>query len=304
MIESVDPRPLGAVNPVPGVQAAITQASPSNTGNPINGHESTIVNRDDLQYACTFELDAARPCTTANQDGCDCNASEQAYNRPLCEYTGTGDGVQTHAKAYPSIRQLQVLKGFGENAIVASACPKNTQPQGSPAEDPDYGYNPVVGAMLDRFKEAFAPRCLPRPISAENGQIPCRVIEARLPTAEGCSCALPGRAELSSSATRGAVQDGLTAQGLCGYSSGVACSDYCLCEIEQFAASELDSCQNLSADPGTQSGFCYIEPDRGVGSPSLVSSCPATQRQILRFMGSDVPLQGSVPFLVCDSSAD
>ena len=301
MIESVDQRVAGQQNPIPGVQVAITAAGPDGDRNAINGSEASIANRDDLQYACIFDIEPDVECTPANQDGCDCNASEQAYNRPTCQYAGSQDGVQTHAKAYPSIRQLQVLKGFGENAIVASVCPKNTQALVSPTQDPNYGYNPAMVAMVDRFKEALAPRCLPRPISTEDDQIPCRVVEAF--SAQECSCNLPGRTAVSSS-MRGNVDDGLHAQALCGGNTGVSCSDYCMCEIQQFEAAELVACQFLDTDPGTQSGFCYVEPDRGIGSPSLVASCPDTQRQLLRFMGSNVPRPGSVPFLVCESSAD
>jgi hypothetical protein len=58
--------------------------------------------------------------------------------------------VQYKYKAYPALRQLEVLKGLGDNAVVASVCTRNvTRPN-----LPDYGYRPVVGALV----EAFAPR--------------------------------------------------------------------------------------------------------------------------------------------------
>ena len=58
------------------------------------------------------------------------------------------------AKAYPGLRHLQVLKGIGEqvpgvnNAIVASICPKITD-----RNNPAYGYNPAIAAIIERLKE-------------------------------------------------------------------------------------------------------------------------------------------------------
>ncbi|HVR21141.1 MAG TPA: hypothetical protein VMS65_15620, partial [Polyangiaceae bacterium] len=310
MIESIDQRPAGAQNPVPGVQAAITAAAPGNTGNAINGHEQNVMNRDDLQYACTFDLRTPVPCTTANQDGCDCNASEAAYNRPLCQYpAGGADGTQTDAKAYPGVRHLQVLKGFGNNAIVASICPKNVQPQGSAAEDSAYGYNPAVAAIIDRLKEALVATCLPRPLSVENDAVPCIVVESFVSpdgaaASDGaCDCTnLPGRSVLSDE-KKGvipAVHEELRAGSLCGGKTGVPCANYCMCEIQQFSGGELDACRTVDPDPGTlQYGYCYVKEGENGANPTLTADCPNTQTQILRFMGNDVPRPRALAFIAC-----
>jgi hypothetical protein len=303
MIESIDERTAGAANPVPGVTATIAASSTTTQANPINGHEQNIVNRDDLQYACTFDLVPPTPCSMANQDGCDCNASEQAYNRPLCQYQGMADGTQNRAKAYPGVRHLQVLKGFGDNAIVASICPKNVMPNGSAATDPDYGYNPAVGAIINRLKEALVATCLPRPLSAEGDAVPCTVVEAFLPTTGGgCTCdTSTGRRVLEGARAGviGAVQDELKAGSLCGGSTGVNCNDYCMCEIQQFTGDALTQCQNTPQDPGGLFGYCYVDPDHGQGIPELVEDCPSTQRQIIRFLGDDVPRQRAIAFIAC-----
>jgi hypothetical protein len=292
MMEQVDPRT--GTNPITGDM--ILPPTPGTGGNDINGHEQNIVNRDDLQYACTFDL-AAKPCNMNNQDGCDCNASEEAYNRSLCEYPGGGaDGTQIRAKAYPGVRHLQVLKSFGDNAIVASICPKDATNQGSAS----YGYNPAVAAMIRRFKEALVGTCLPRPFAPESsGQIPCSVVETRFPDGGGgCSCSLPGRSNLGSEEIAGAIEEELIALSLCGGATGVECSDYCMCEIEQFSGSELQTCQLVPSDPLTQYGFCYV--DESSGDPALLANCPATQRQIIRFMGADVPAPRSIAFVACE----
>jgi hypothetical protein len=291
MIETIDPR--SGANPITGEM--ILPPTPGNAGNDINGHEQNIVNRDDLQYACRFDLVPDKPCSQSNQDGCDCNTSEQSYDRSLCEYAGNGtEGTQTHAKAYPGVRHLQVLKGVGDNAIVASICPKEVSNQDSPS----YGYNPAVSAMIRRFREALVPGCLPRPLASEaNGQIACTLVETWLPSTGECSCTLPGRSDLGSGVIVGGIQDELTAGSLCGGNTGVECSSYCMCEIEQFSGDALGICQNVLTDPGNQYGYCYV--DENIGAPELVASCPATQRQIIRFMGSDLPAPRSIAFVAC-----
>ena len=128
MRESVAPA-LGHASALRHSHRAAT--SQDRTENPINGHEQNVPGFDDLQYACTFELPTPRACTPSNDLPCDCNANEQANNRPLCEYPNgpTADGIQRFAKAYPGLRHLEVLKGIGDNAIVASICPKNVEPE-------------------------------------------------------------------------------------------------------------------------------------------------------------------------------
>jgi hypothetical protein len=291
MHEQVEPR--SGTNPITGDM--ILPPTPGPAGNDINGHEQNIANRDDLQYACTFDLESPKTCTMSNQDGCDCNASEEGYNRPLCEYPGGGaEGTQVRAKAYPGSRHLQVLKSVGDNAIVASICPKDATNMGSPS----YGYNPAVSAMVRRFREALVGTCLPRPLAPEsNGQIGCSVVETRLPDTGGCSCSLPGRSDLGSEDIALAIQDELTAVNLCGGSTGIECSDYCMCEIEQFSGSDLQTCQNVPNDPFTQYGYCYV--DESTGDPALLANCPAAQRQIIRFMGPDVPAPRSMAFVAC-----
>lgn len=76
-----------------------------NGPDPIHGRE-WMTNGRDLQYACTFSLDVPRTCTL-QEPSCDCAGTN---NPPLC---GSTLGEQVLAKAYPSIRQLRVVKGAG-----------------------------------------------------------------------------------------------------------------------------------------------------------------------------------------------
>jgi hypothetical protein len=157
MIETSEPRT--GTNPVANI--AISPATSLNPkANAINGHEQNIPNFDDLQYACIFPLLTPRDCMS-NDATCACSADKMgksdavvAANSPLCQ-GGANINQQTFAKAYPGVRELQVLKDFGDNAIVASICPKQMKPVGSAQSDPNYGYNPVVDAIIERLKEAL-----------------------------------------------------------------------------------------------------------------------------------------------------
>ncbi|MFO0761931.1 MAG: hypothetical protein U0359_36160 [Byssovorax sp.] len=139
MIESVDPR--SGQNPITG-DALV---APGGAGqNPINGHEYTIGKRDDLQYACTFPILAPRDCTQPGTVACDC--TDPQNDSPLCDPSNKTS--QIAAKAYPSQRQLSVLKGLGPQGVVSSICP-------SQQEDPskaDYAYRPAVRALIDRVQ--------------------------------------------------------------------------------------------------------------------------------------------------------
>ncbi len=292
MVESNDRR-VG-MNPITGDVISSEQE------NAINGHDQNIVNRDDLQYACTFDLVPDVPCTMANQDGCDCNASERDYDRPTCQYGAQGtDGTQTHAKAYPGTRHLQVLRGLGDNAVVASICPKNVMADGSTLSDPDYGYNPAVSAMVGRLRQSLQTGCLPREFETNaSGELSCNVIEAKPPQSpSGCSCNGP-RTEPSSITRRG-IEDELTRAGQCDGDTGISCSDYCICELSQFAGGDLEICQNSATDSGDLEGYCYIDPENGVGNPDLVAACPPTQRRLLRFMGPDFPSPNASVYVSC-----
>jgi hypothetical protein len=303
-------------NPLTGAELI----APTATGeamNPINGHEQNVVRQDDLQYACTFPLVTERPCNEANADSCDCLAVDSEYKRPLCDYRGgpEADGVQVAAKAYPAVRELEVLRGVGNNGIVASICPKNIRPASGmlAEEDASYGYNPAIAAMAEIFKTRFAQQCLPRPLPVESdpsspdfGKVPCAVVEA-LPVAGAgaCSCdTAHGRSpfETSDANLRGGVRAQLELEGRCGGRTGTACSSFCLCKIDALGGAELDACQEGEQDPSTF-GYCYVDQDRGIGNPELVKSCPSTNRRSLRFVGEGLPANGSFTFMACEGSA-
>ncbi|WP_438013965.1 hypothetical protein WMF18_23920 [Sorangium sp. So ce315] len=156
MIESRAPR--SGANPITGD----VLVQPSQTGwNAINGREYTIPtgNPGDLQYACIFNLLAERSCEGGAQS-CDCRSIPGNPNdNPLCEPEGTNDPAeplprtttQVMAKAYPGLRELQLLRSLGARGVAGSICPA----QLADTSSPDYGYRPIMRAVLDRLSTAL-----------------------------------------------------------------------------------------------------------------------------------------------------
>jgi len=156
--------------------------------NPVNGHEWAAThggtvdhpNQDDLQFACIFPLLQKKSCAglSATASGCDCKQDEldAGSRNPLCQNSaGNYTTDQLFGKAYPGVRELQVLKDFGDNSIVASICARNLMKDAQ-----DYGYRPAVDAIVDRLKGKLAGSCLPRQLTPDStGQIPCSVVEVR-----------------------------------------------------------------------------------------------------------------------------
>ena len=293
----------------------LAPATATSLANPINGHESNITDGSELQFACIFPLTEARDCVGKGQE-CDCGVADATYNRALCQGT-----TQTHAKAFPGTRQLEVLRSFGkitQNSIVASICPKITR-SASPASDPNYGYNPAVSALVDRLKERFGAKCLPRPLKVDNdGQVPCVVIEARRPSPGGAGCgpcdaaSLPGRQELDVEGLDATVRHQLRNNRHCGGPGDIPCESYCLCEVEQFEGNALQRCRTTPQALTDEQGYCYVDETLAPGeSPenelvkarlASVAECPATQRRLLRF-SNEVPAKGAVAFIACLGSS-
>ncbi|WP_437274757.1 hypothetical protein WME90_26270 [Sorangium sp. So ce375] len=158
MIESMAPR--SGANPFTGEPTV----PPNATGwNAINGREYTIPlgSTGDLQYACIFNLpDGAERECAGNVQSCDCRGiGGQINDNPLCKPAGTSDQAdpgdrsttQDHAKAYPGIRELQLIRNLGERGVAGSICPA----QLTDTSSADYGYRPVMNAVLDRLSTAL-----------------------------------------------------------------------------------------------------------------------------------------------------
>ena len=306
MIESIDPRPTGTPHPLADQLPNSAIAAPGTNGNAINGAEQLVDPnvRDDLQFACIFPLDEPIPCDSVNTAECDCNADEAGKQSPLCQFaTANTDGVQTHAKAYPAARQLEVLRQIGDQGLVASICPKNTTAVGDPLLDPNYGYNPAIAGILKRLREGIGPTCiehdLPTESTASGERTTCTVIEAH--RADSCECDESlGRLSLDAGGeVVDAALDQLRGDHQCGGMTGVDCDSFCLCQIRQLEGDELSACQNELAEPTDGHGFCFIDALSSDVNPAIVRSCPGYAKRALRFTGDGVVTDGAFALAVC-----
>ncbi len=306
MVEAITPRP-----DLPGPDGT------GPTADPIHGHEWNTSGRD-LQYACIFPLPNPTDCAQVEAGrNCDCAPSVNretgeltlddvlAAKKPLCQDEGGNYGtVQYRAKAYPGLRQLEVLKDYRENSIVASVCPKFLGDSASTS----YGYNPAVNAIVDRLKEKLGGRCLPRRLDVdENGMVQCEVVEALATGACDCNPA-KGRVSLEDNpGLVGAVKESLRENQACDTDSTPACENVCMCGITQYSLanpSDRDECLKTAGDSINVStpGYCYIDamdPDDVLGNAELVANCEPSQKRLLRFVGDDTPARGSVTFIAC-----
>ncbi len=295
MIESVSQR--SGANPVTG-EALVN----SGNGNSINGHEYDIPQRDDLQYACIFDLVDAqtqmpitRDCT--GQQSCDCNGNMGTDN-PLCNGTS-----QLRAKAYPGVRELAVLRSVGTQGIVGSICPAQQTNLGQF----DFGYRPAVGAIVERLKQALGGQCLPRSLTPNaEGQVPCIILEARIVSGGECSSVCDGtngrRAiDQNSPAVVAAKADPITKDAAGGEIYN------CFCEITQLTGDDLDACQEDVADNPVNSsgdavhGWCYVDASTAppLGNSEIVAKCPENEKRIIRFVGDGEGAAGAVLFITC-----
>jgi hypothetical protein len=294
MIESVDPR--SGVHPITGEALAPPGSGWQNT---VNGSEYSLPSRNDLQYACIFPLaplTEPRDCS-ATQGSCDCSHPDN--DKPLCSQNPADGGqptLQTGAKAYPGVRELQLLRDAGDQGIVGSICPR----QLDTPEATDFGYRPAIGAIVERLKQALGPACLPRSLKPNSeGQVACLVVEASQD--DTCDCSDPARRPIDSShpAVQLAKED--TVSQAAGWN--------CFCEIEQTSGDALRACQNDGDDDVTDSsgsqvdGWCYVDATTVpvTGNPALVETCPATQERRVRFVGGGESLPGATLFITCSS---
>ncbi|MFZ5890137.1 MAG: hypothetical protein ACOY0T_03635 [Myxococcota bacterium] len=282
-------------------EALVPATSTNPKQNSMNGHESNIVDGSDLQYSCIFPLSTTRQCTE-DMPACDCRPSEVPFGRALCQppsggATGT---TQYFAKAYPGLRQLELIRQFGSitnNSIAASICPK-LQTSGMPTTDPNYGYNPAMSALVERMKSALAPSCLSEPIIPDaNGAIACHVLEVTSGTG-ACACTGAGRSAASANSAA-AIRSRLAAALYCGGAGQPSCESLCVCEVAQLPTAQLAACQNDANVPADAAGFCYLDQARNLGAPSLLESCPVDRKRRLRFVGPDIPRPGSATYVFC-----
>jgi hypothetical protein len=224
--------------------------------------------------------------------------NESAKNSPICEYEAPDSyGLQQYTMAYPSVRQLEVLRELGALGVTTSICPNDVFLEDILDQGPGQGYRPSMVALVDRMKGWFGDLCLPDPFEVDDaGRLECRILEASFGS---CDCSVPGRSP-ATAADVTAIVNRLENEIQCGPPTANDCASVCACELTQFEGDDLETCQNDLADPRNLNGFCYVDPAADAGNPELVAGCPETQKQKMRFLGEDVPAPGTLAMIVCD----
>jgi hypothetical protein len=288
-IAPTDPHMLESITPRQGIPGPGSAAN----ADPFNGHDwdPSMANptpNADLQYACTFALSTPKMCT--EQVDCDCffpaGSNPAAASNPLCQSATGYSTAQVRAKGYPGIRELQVLQGLGDQAVVASICPSNL----TNATAADYGYRPAIAALVGRMRSELRGRCLPRELQVlDDGGVACTIIEAFNPMpGAACNCAdLPGRADVDPTLITPEVRS----QGSC------------FCEIVQLDGADRTACETFVSPPGNvKSGWCYVDPaqKQNPAECPVVATCPPDDQRTIRFVNpSSEPRDGAIAFLAC-----
>jgi hypothetical protein len=289
MHESIGPRT--GTNPITGEATDVTPDTP--LGNSINGHEWNTKGKD-LQYACIFGLPTPTSC--GNDASCECFSSNS--DNPLCDANFPQQVLR--AKAFPGLRQLSVLRGLGDQGIVASVCPQQVNDR----DLDNYGYRSAIGALVDQLKNKISGPCLPRTLDRDaDGHVNCLLIEARN-TGGACSCD-PAQARIAVSPKHATAID-LAKQRSPG-------NDWdCFCEIPQLDGDDLATCQNdvsdkpINASGESVDGYCYIDgtTEPAVGNPIHVATCRENERRRIRLVGKAEPAKNSTLVALCAANSD
>jgi hypothetical protein len=332
MVESYQPRtstPFATATPLPaltnastGISAAETAPQPATGGNtdPYNGREWTtnVGNHIDLvnvdrEYACIFKLEdkngnpTPRDCTNtgggqvytvpANQDACDCSSVGLTPDEvpPVCD--PANNNSQLYAKAYPTIRELNLANKLGTQGIVSSICPIDVADNAS-SDDPLYGYRPAVSSIINRLKTALTNQCLPQTLEVSDAGtgVPCLI----LATLESATNPSNPQADCSNTKTYPSLsepdatilaqfQAAAHANWLLNNKQGVDPSTLPTCQVAQLTGSQVvgGTCKG-SQDPG----WCYVT---GVSA----GTCP----QAIIFTQGAVPTGATINLQCIETSS-
>jgi len=144
--------------------------------------------------------------------------------------------------------------------------------------------------------EFYPSKCMPRPLDVEDGKVSCAITQATY-QASDCGCTAPGT-RAAPTGIAAAVREVLEALQQCGGDTGRSCESFCLCQVDQFTGAAEEQCRTSPSMAGSGAGWCYIDPEQGIGDPALVASCPAHHRRLVRF-GEPSTETGLITFIAC-----
>jgi hypothetical protein len=159
----IDPHMIESYQPRAGIPVAGSGATIVGDEAPDYVTESTTVTlvnlpSFDVEYACVFPLATPRNCDPGNANNseadisaCVCSTSGLAADAEPSVCDAQNPLQQDYAKAYPTIRELELAQLLGTQGIVGSICPIDAQDNAA-GNDPLYGYRPVIASIVDRLK--------------------------------------------------------------------------------------------------------------------------------------------------------
>jgi hypothetical protein len=271
MVESFTPRTNVAVPPG---RTGVSLPTAKVGADPINGREWVTQQNGvvDLEYACTFKLSQPRDCSSAAQkadptltDSCDCLGGFPTGDVPaVCD--ATTPTTQDYAKAYPTIRELELAKLLGDQGdqvnegIVSSLCPIHTEEE-TPG-DPLFGYRPAMNTIVNRLRTALAGQCLPEVLDqvpdADGGStVNCLILGTFPPgtnAPQRCSD-VPGYTDVDSIVLAHFDDD------------NPSLTSELTCELNQLPA-------DSSCDTGSEVGWCYVDNRTGGLCPQAIVFSP------------------------------
>ncbi len=313
----------GGPDPVNGREWTTDTSFKDTLGNIQAAHSNLPV---DLEYACIFPLvdpvtgnptprDCSNEADYVNQEACDCSPPAQqnagmsatpfsaASPSPvpavcgqctssLCSMNMTPPSynLQYYGKAYPTIREAELVHLMGPQGVLSSICPIHTSYAGGNTSDPVFGYRPAMSSIVNRIKTAITPHCLPERLASQEGA--CAAPESATASCTTCSvlAVLPA-------ANQGCTQAGLapaSAEALAALiqaDGDAAVSGKTVCEIHQLPYVSGATCAG-GTDP-TEQGWCYVQ-GAAAGASCVAQGTPQT----LAFT-STVPPAASVVILQC-----
>jgi hypothetical protein len=277
----IDPHMIESARPRDGLAPP---TSPNGT-DPISGREwltdvagaraAGAVFSVDRQYACIFPLATPRDCAlTANQGACDCPTTKNLPKEQVSPVCDPNDPTkQIAAKAYPTIRELQLAHALGDQGIVSSLCPIDVTEK-TPG-DPLYGYRPAVAAIVDRLKNVLANVCLPERLEEDgDGNVPCLILET-LPLTAGLQAT-------ACDAAKGLSQPAPAV--LAKFLEGTTAPHGAVCAVAQLTKKDFPtSCVDSSG-----AGWCY-----------LTGQAAGVCAQAIKFSPAGNPVSGATIALQC-----
>jgi hypothetical protein len=152
---------------------------------------------------------------------------------------------------------------------------------------------------------------LPRGLLADaEGSVPCTLIETVPRPQEACECDERVARVRPNERVAALVREELSREPArpCG-ADDPDCNHACLCEVLQVQDANADPAEALricrqDENASGVEGWCYVADTstQQIGNPDLVAECPATQRQILRFVGGGLG-DNTTTFVACKGAS-